>query len=150
MYFYDCHLSFRNVTVMKSSASCFMCLGDCSQFAPLLSVTILSHASVFAKRLERPQRCCRCDCSHRPAHDCRDASDVFVEGLRPTSLPGRPRGSHCGLFSISKLDSAGWLGVYIFFSELGQSRERGALVTGWHDRWREAAGGGVSSVNLEY
>lgn len=87
----------------------------------------MSHASVFAKRLERLQRCCRCDCSHRPAHDCRDASDVFVEGglgMRPTSLPRRLRGSHHRLFSISKLDSAGWHGAYIFFSELGQSRER--------------------------
>lgn len=145
---------------MKSSASCLEAVASCvsvtvvsllpysaspyseSRFcfcqafraAPaLLQVWLLTQAST------RLQRCFWCF-----------RGGMRPLGMRPTSLPGRPRGSHHGLLSISKLDSAGWLRVYIFFSELGQSRERGALVTGWHDRWREGAGGGVSSVNLEY
>lgn len=36
MYYYDCHLSFRNVTVMKSSASCLEAIASC------VSVTVVS------------------------------------------------------------------------------------------------------------
>ncbi len=36
MYYYDCHLSFRNVTVMKSSASCLETIASC------VSVTVVS------------------------------------------------------------------------------------------------------------
>lgn len=111
------------------------------------TLTQADHSHVFAKRIKHLH------CSnvagvntHTGQHTTAEMPHIFS-----SSLECVPPHSHVD--SILSIKQTGFCrllpSVYVLLRIRAKQREWGTLITDWHGRWREGAGGGVSSVNLE-